>query len=264
MRSLALLALFMTAFCCPIHGQREYDHRTSGTFIYTWSNEWSVAAGDTLRLRRVLLNPTDTVLTDFPSPCESLSTDVTLVSTAKTCSVPKLELFPGDSIWAEVEGVVAMRGGGVPQRGRRLPAPSPFLRIPIVLQFRSHLSQYPLEEIDIRMVGSRAVHNSGASREEDPGFMPVFMSLPAAQAVAGEIPYLLLTLTISGDRQLGLTTCWIGQDETVLGGHCEEPERLFPVNVPTPFVLGMKVYEEVTRAMAERASIDVGGELDCR
>ena len=93
--------------------------------------------------------------------------------------------------------------------------------------------------------------------------MPVFMSLPAARAAAGDIPYLMLTLRVSTDRHLDLRACWLGPDETALGGRCEEP--FCPLGlacspeVSSLFVLGVEVYEEVTRAISSRASMGVGG-----
>lgn len=262
MKLLAFLAVLFFGFHPPAHAQREYSQTTAGPFYYKWSNEWSVAAGDTLLVREVLLNPTDTLLTAFRSPCEGLSTNVPLVSVAKTCSQPKTILSPGDSIWAEIEGMVAAPAYGEPRRERSAPTSPPFLRIPIVLHLTSQLSQYRLEEGELRAVISRAV------RGENPEYMPVFMSFPAARAVAGDIPYLLVTLRISSDYPLDLRACWIGPDETELGGRCEErPCPLGLICSPglsSPFVLGVEVYEEVTRAVALRASIDVGGGLDLR
>jgi len=262
MRFLSFLAVLVMGFHHPAHAQREYSQLTAGPFSYTWSNEWSVVPGDTLLVREVLLNPTDTLLTAFRAPCEGLSTNVALVSEARTCSRVKTMLSPGDSIWAEIQGVVAARAYGEPQRERLAPPSPPFLRIPIVLQFTSQLSQYRLQEGEIRTVVSRAVHR------ENPDYMPVFMSLPAAQAAAGDIPYLLLTLRISTDQHLDLRACWLGRDETELGGRCEKlscPLGLVcSPELSSPFVLGVEVYEEVTRAISLRASIDVGEGLDLR
>jgi hypothetical protein len=169
-------------------------------------------------------------------------------------------------MWAEIQGVVAARAYGERRREWLLPPPPPFLRIPIVLRFTPQLGQYRLEETNVRSVVSRAVRN------ENPGFMPVFTSLAAAQAVARDIPYLLLTLRTSAERYLDLRACWIGPDDTELGGTCQEPpspeELQIPFwsgeELPNPFVLGVEVYEEVSHAIALRMSIDVGGELDFR
>lgn len=262
MRLLAFLPVLLLGFHRPAHAQREYSQQTAGPFSYKWSNEWSVTTGDTLLVREVLLNPTDTLLTAFRAPCEGLSTNVPLVSEAKTCSQPKTILSPGDSIWAEIEGIVAAPVYGEPRRERSIPTSPPFLRIPIVLHLTSQLSQYRLEEGEMRTVVSRAVHG------ENPDYMPVFMSFPAARAGAGAIPYLLVTLRISSDHSLDLRACWIGPDETELGGSCEE--LLCPMGLicspelSSLLVLGVEVYEEVTRAVALRASIDVGGGLDLR
>jgi hypothetical protein len=262
MRFLAFLVALMVGFHRPAHAQREYSQLTAGPFSYTWSNEWSVVAGDTLLVREVLLNPTDTLLIDYRNPCESLSTNVPLASEAKTCSPQKPTLSPGDSIWAEIRGVVAAPAPGKPQRKSLGPPSPPFLRIPVVLEFPSHLGGYRLEEVEIRTVVGRAVHT------EDFDFMPVFMSVAAAQAVAGEIPYLVLTLRTSAEQYLDLRACWIGPDETKLGGSCQEQahpmELPNPYELPSPFVLGVEVYEEVTRAIALRRSIDVQGKLDLR
>ena len=58
MRFPALLLLQVMGFHRPVHAQREYSQLTAGPFSYRWSNEGSVAPGDTLLVREVLLNPT--------------------------------------------------------------------------------------------------------------------------------------------------------------------------------------------------------------
>lgn len=197
-----------------------------------------LSRGDTLRVRSVLINLSDTVMVADANPCDlRFGGELALepVGGAQACRAVAVRLTPGDSAWTERAAVVAsppgrytmeLRNGAFTRRGRALigvsgstsevsvaepgarrgPVASPARGespgvFPVVLRFRDDTGT-GVTERDVQEIVERAVRHGGGGIA-----LPLHPDAPAA--ASGGVSYLEVVVEREAGGNTRRTIAWM-------------------------------------------------------
>lgn len=203
-------------------------------------NGHSFARGDTLRVRSVLINLSDTVVVADANPCDIRSGGELALEPLggeQACRARAVRLTPGDSAWTERAAVVAsppgryameLRNGAFTHRGRALlgvsgstsevsvvgpgarpgPVLAPIQRgslatFPVVLRFRDDTGT-GVTERDAEEIVQAAVQRGGSGIA-----LPMHPNAPAAAAASGGVSYLDVVVEREAGGNMRRTIAWV-------------------------------------------------------
>ncbi len=211
-----------------------------------------LSRGDTLRVRSVLVNLSDTVMVADANPCDlRFGGELALepVGGEQACRAKAVRLAPGDSAWTERAAVVAsppgryrmeLRNGAFTRHGRALmgvsgstsqvsvaepgsrPAPAhvPVQQVslgafPVVLRFRDDTGT-GVKESDVQQIVQTAVQRGGNGTA-----LPLHPNAPAAARATGGVSYLELVMEREAGGNIRRSVAWVDRGGGQCGSHNE-------------------------------------------
>lgn len=206
----------------------------------TRTSDGELSRGDTLRVKSVLINLSDTVMVADANPCDlRFEGDLALepVGGAQACRAVAVRLTPGDSAWTERAAVVAsppgrytmeLQNGAFTRRGRALvgvsgttsevsvaepgarrgPLAVPVQResrgaFPVVLRFRDDTGTGVTEQ-DVQEIVETTAQRGGSGIA-----LPLHPGAPAAAAASGGISYLEVVVEREAGGNARRAIAWV-------------------------------------------------------
>lgn len=285
----ALAVCLLTPFAVPQdHAQGQAlavssFGRSVGIYTFRHMNGRRYEPGDSLRVRYVMYNVSDSTTAIRTHPCGFVITgtlDLTDVTGAGTCDPIVRQISPGDSVWAELTGVVSSPPGdytiqleamSLPRyddRGRSPPSVEisvvPFGTSPTSPRSSRFEPMMPKLPYVLRLGGSSSVVTSRdfdmvmESAVREFGFLPMHAAEAAADAIGEIWPYLLLELTIDERGQYELVTSWVTTAGGAAGSKKVACEARSNGLAARPVLLGAVLVVEIRQAMLGYVSGNCG------